>query len=122
MKRLAFFLGGIVLGVGLAVLTGWVLFPLQQQAVAPDSMREDYQVEYVHLVAAAYRAEGDPAIAERRLRELKGTPFTAPLVDLAEVWIDSGRARDLIAPLADLARAFGVDTPPMAPYLQETTP
>lgn len=122
MKRLAFFLGGIVLGVGMAVLTGWVLFPLQQQDVSPDSMRDDYRVEYVHLVAVAYRAEGDLAVAEQRLRQLDGTPFTAPLVDLAEVWIDAGRARDLIAPLADLAWVFGVDTPAMAPYLQEATP
>ena len=122
MKRLAFFLGGIVLGVGLAVLIGWVLLPLQQQEVSPDSMRDDYRVEYVRLVAVAYRADGDLVVAEQRLRELDGTPFTAPLVDLAVVWIDAGRSLDLVAPLAELARAFGVDTPTMAPYLQEVTP
>jgi len=122
MKRLAFFLGGVILGVGLAVLIGWVLLPLQQQDISPDSMRDDYQVEYVRLVAVAYRAEGDLVVAERRLRELGGTPFTAPLVDLVEVWIDAGRSSDLVAPLAELARAFGVDTPAMAPYLQEVTP
>ena len=122
MKRLLFFLGGIVLGIGLAVLIGWVLLPLQPQDVSPDSMRDDYQAEYVRLVAVTYRAEEDPAVAEQRLRELDGTPFTAPLVDLAEVWIDAGRSPDLVAPLAELARALGVDTPAMAPYLQDATP
>ncbi|MCD6286773.1 MAG: hypothetical protein J7M39_12750 [Anaerolineae bacterium] len=122
MKRLAFFLGGIALGALLAVLIGWVLLPLQQQQVSPDSMRHDYQMEYVRLVAVAYRAEGDLVVAERRLRELDGTPFTAPLVDLAETWIDAGRSSDLVTPLADLARAFGVDTPAMAPYLQDVSP
>lgn len=122
MKRLAFFLGGIVLGVGLAVLIGWVLLPLQQQDVSPDTMRGDYQAEYLRLVALAYRAEGDLVVAERRLRELDGTPFSAPLVDLAEVWIDAGRSHNLVAPLAELARAFGVDTSAMAPYLQEVVP
>ena len=122
MKRLAFFLGGIVLGVGLAVLIGWVLLPLQQQEVSPDSMRDDYRVEYVRLVAVAYRADGDLVVAEQRLCELDGTPFTAPLVDLAEVWIDAGRSSDLVVPLAELARGFGVDTPTMAPFLQEVAP
>ncbi|MCJ7552061.1 MAG: hypothetical protein MUQ30_20510 [Anaerolineae bacterium] len=122
MKRLLFFLGGIVLGVGIAVLIGWVLFPLQQQDVSPNSMRGDYRAEYVRLVAIAYRADGDLAVAERRLRELDGTPFTTPLVDLTEVWIDAGRSPEFIAPLAELVRAFGVDTPAMAPYLQEVTP
>lgn len=122
MKRLLFFLGGIVLGIGLAVLIGWVLFPLQQQDISLDSMRDDYRTEYVRLVAVAYSAEGDLVVAEQRLRELDGIPFTAPLVDLAEVWIDAGRSSDLVVPLAELARAFGVDTPTMAPYLQDATP
>lgn len=122
MKRLAFFLGGIILGVGLAVLIGWVLLPLQEQDVSPDTMRADYHAEYVRLVAVAYRAEGDLVVAERRLRELDGTPFATPLVDLAELWIDAGRAPDLVVPLAELAQAFGVDTPAMAPYLQEVAP
>ncbi len=122
MKRLAFFLGGIVLGAALAVLIGWVVLPLQQQEVSPNSMRDDYRVEYVRLVAVAYRAGGDLAVAEQRLRELDGTPFTAPLVDLAEVWIEAGRSAELVVPLAELARAFGVDTPAMAPYLQEVAP
>ena len=122
MKRLLFFLGGIVLGIGLAVLIGWVLLPLQQQDVSPDSMRDDYQAEYVRLVAVAYRAEGDLVVAEQRLRELDGTPFTTPLVDLAEVWIDAERSPDLVVPLAELAQAFGVEIPAMAPYLRDVTP
>ena len=122
MKRLVCFLGGIVLGVGLAVLIGWVLLPLQQQDVSPDSMRDDYRAEYVRLVAVAYRAEGDLVVAEQRLRELDGTPFTAPLVDLAEAWIDAGRSPDVVAPLAELAQALGVEIPAIAPDLQEVTP
>jgi hypothetical protein len=122
MKRLLFFLGGIVLGVGLSVLIGWVLLPLQQQDVSPDSMRDDYQAEYVRLVAVTYRAEGDLVVAEQRLRELDGTPFTKPLVDLAEVWIDAERSPDLVAPLDELAQAFGVEIPAMAPYLRDVTP
>ena len=117
MKRLAVFLGGIFLGIGLAILIGWVLLPLQQE-VSPDSMRDDYQAEYVRLVAVSCRADGDLNAAERRLRGLSGTPFTAPLVDLAEVWIDAERSPDMVAPLAELAQAFGVDTPAMARYLE----
>lgn len=104
------------------MLIGWVLLPLHTREVSPDSMRDDYRAEYVRLVAVSYRAEGDLSVAERRLRELNGTPFTAPLVTVTERWIDDERSLDLILPLVELARAFEVDTPLMASYAPETVP
>jgi len=122
MKRVLGFLGGIVVGAALAMLIGWVLFPMQPRMVGPDSMRSDYQAEYVRLVALSYRADHDLDLAEQRLRRLGATPFTAPLGELAERWIDAGRPTMMIGPLAELAQALGVDTPEMVPYLPEKTP
>ncbi|MBN1249364.1 MAG: hypothetical protein JXC32_17015 [Anaerolineae bacterium] len=118
IRRLAGFLGGVALGIGLAMLIGWVLFPIQQPEIAPSSMRADYQAEYVRLVAQTYRADGDLAAAERRLRALEQEPFTEPLVTLVETWIADGRSEALIQPLALLAQALAVETPVMQPYLQ----
>lgn len=117
MKRLAAFVLGIVAGIGLAMLIGWVLFPMQREEIRPASMRADYQVEYVRLVALAYSADGDLARAEQRLRALEGEPFTAPLVEVTERWIQEGRGAELIVPFVRLARALRVDSPEMAPYL-----
>lgn len=118
IRRLGGFLGGIALGVALAMLIGWVLFPIQAPQIAPSSMRADYQAEYVRLVAQSYRAEGDLAAAEIRLRALGADPYTEPLVSLAETWIAERRSQALIQPLALLAEALSVATPPMQPYLQ----
>ncbi len=117
MKRLAAFVLGIAAGIGLAMLIGWVLFPMQREEIRPASMRADYQVEYVRLVALAYSADGDLARAEQRLRALEGEPFTAPLVEVTERWIQEGRGAELIVPFVRLARALRVDSPAMAPYL-----
>ncbi len=117
MKRLAAFVLGIVAGIGLAMLIGWVLFPMQREEIRPASMRADYQVEYVRLVALAYSADNDLARAEQRLRALEGEPFTAPLVEVTERWIQEGRGAELIVPFVRLARALRVDSPEMAPYL-----
>ncbi len=80
-------------------------------------MRADYRTEYLRLVAVSYSADGDLALAQERLRALGGDPYTAPLVDVTTQWIHEGRNADLITPFARLARAIGVDTPEMAPYL-----
>ena len=117
MKRLVGFLLGIAAGVGLAMLVGWVLFPLDRQPITPASMRADYQAEYLRLVAISYGAEGDLARAKERLRALGGDPYTAPLVEITEQWIEEGRNDDLIVPFVRLAQALNVDTPDMARYL-----
>ncbi len=105
------------MGIGLAMLIGWVLLPLDRQEITPASMRADYQAEYLRLVAVAYQAEGDLATAEQRLRTLGADPFGAPLVGLAERWIQEDRGVALIAPLVHLAQALELTTPAMAPYL-----
>lgn len=119
MKRLAAFLVGISLGIGLAMLIGWVLFPLERQEITPASMRADYQAEYVRLIARSYQATGDLSQAKRRLSALSTDPITAPLVELTERWITEGRSRDLIAPLAQLACDLEANTATMAPYLEQ---
>jgi hypothetical protein len=126
MKRLLVFLVGLGLGVGLAMLVGWVLFPLAEPEVTPASMRTDYREEYVRLVAVAYQADADLMLAERRLRALHDDPTTdayaAPLVAQIEQWIAEERSADLIEPMVWLARDFGVDTPVMAPYVTQEAP
>lgn len=117
VKRFVGFLLGVALGVGLAVLIGWTLFPLNRQEVTPASMRGDYRAEYLRLTALAFQADGDLALAEARLRALDTDPFTAPVVTLAESWIAEGRSEELVSPLVNLAQAFEADTAAMAPYV-----
>ncbi len=122
MKRLLTFLLGLALGVGLAILIGWVWFPLDRRDASPATMRADYRAEYIRLVALTYAAEGDLTRAEARLAALDPDTPTAPLVALTEQWIRDGKPAPRIAPLARLAHDLGADTPPMAPYLEGDRP
>ncbi len=116
IKRVLAFFFGIALGIGLAMLIGWTLFPMDHEEITPASMRSDYQAEYVRLVATTYRADGNLSRAEARLRALQGIPYTSPLVELTERWIAEHRDADLILPLVELAQALDVATTAMAAY------
>jgi len=117
MKQLLALLVGMALGVGLAFLIGWVLVPIEHQAVTPASLRADYRREYVRLVALAYQVEGAPDRAQARLEALGVEPWSAPLVQATEQAIETGRSPTYLAPMVQLAAALGVDTPAMKPYL-----
>lgn len=62
----------ILLGVGIALglVYGWTINPVQYTDVTPDALRIDYRTDYVLMVAEAYQAEQDPALAARRLAVL----------------------------------------------------
>ena len=116
-KRVLVFGGGLIAGVLLALLIGWVLVPMPRYDGGPETLRTDYQAEYLRLVAVSYAANEDLDVARDRLRALNLASPTAPLVTLTERWIDEGRSADLIVPLANLARDLEAATPAMAPYL-----
>jgi hypothetical protein len=64
----------IALGIFLGLLYGWVISPVQYVNTAPSTLREDYQTDYVLMVAEAYRADNNLALAVRRLALLGGDP------------------------------------------------
>ena len=74
MSRRFWFFVMILAGLALGLLYGWVLNPVKYVDTSPDSLRSDYKADYILMVAEAYRAEGDPALAARRLAFLGATP------------------------------------------------
>ncbi len=111
---------GLVLGVALGLLIGWVLWPVQYTNTAPAQLRQDYRNDYILMVAAAYRVEGHPDAARERLTRLDPEQPTRPLVELTETLIaQHGRPNDILM-LVQLAEALGVTTPAMEPYLGGT--
>lgn len=64
----------IILGIALGLIYGWVIAPVQYTDITPDGLRIDYRTDYVLMVAEAYRAEQDPALAARRLAVLGSEP------------------------------------------------
>lgn len=67
MSRWTKFIIAILIGIGLGLFYGLVLDPVDYIDTTPDSLRQDYQADYVLMVAEAYQAERDPAVASARL-------------------------------------------------------
>jgi len=72
MSRWISFIITILVGIGLGLLYGWVIDPVDYVDTTPDSLRQDYQADYVLMVAEAYQIERDPALAVGRLAFLGG--------------------------------------------------
>mgnify|MGYP000448043377 CR=1 FL=1 len=113
---------GLVIGLALGLLVGWVLWPVRYTNVGLDRLRQDYRTDYILMVAAAYQVERDPDAARARLAALDPHDPAGVAVDLAETLIaEHGRPTD-IRMLVQLADALGAATPAMAPYLEGERP
>jgi len=74
MPRWISILIAALLGLTLGLVYGWKINPVQYTDITPDVLRIDYRTDYVLMVAEAYRAEQDPALAAQRLAMLGSEP------------------------------------------------
>ena len=109
---------GAAAGLVLGLAIGW-LWPVQYTNTAPSALRQDYRDDYIVMVTAAYKIEGDPDRARERLALLDAEEPVAPVIELAERLIDVGGSVDDITQLARLAWALKATTPALVPYLGE---
>ena len=116
LTRIAF---GVALGLALGFAVGWWLWPVQYTNTAPDVLRRDYRDDYIVMVATAYEIDsGDVEQARRRLELLDPHNPAAPVIELAERFVEAGGSAKDITRLARLARALGFLTPTLTPYLE----
>jgi hypothetical protein len=74
MPRWLLTLIALAFGILLGLAYGWMINPVQYTDVTPDALRIDYRTDYVLMVAEAFHAEQDPALAARRLAVLGSDP------------------------------------------------
>jgi hypothetical protein len=74
MSRWILILLFFILGIALGLVYGWVIAPVQYTDITSDGLRIDYRTDYVLMIAEAYQAEDDPALAARRLAVLGSDP------------------------------------------------
>jgi hypothetical protein len=69
---------GLLLGVALGLVAGWVVWPAQYDQITPALLSGDHQTDYARMVAAAYVRTTDLALARDYLARL-GPAATAAL-------------------------------------------
>jgi hypothetical protein len=74
MSRWLRFFIAILVGIGLGLLYGWVISPVEYVDTSPDTLRVDYKTDYVLMVSEAFQGDRDLPLALRRLALLGEQP------------------------------------------------
>lgn len=73
-RRFFWFLVSILVGAAAGLAIGWYLHPSPMGEVDPPALRNDYQADYVLMVAEVYDADKDLLTAMQRLKFLGDDP------------------------------------------------
>jgi hypothetical protein len=116
-------IAGILLGIGLGLIGGWLIWPVTYYDTDPYDLRADYRDDFVVMVGALYAIDQDIDRARQLLAAVappdSPRPVEATVVDVTERYIARSANRDDIDHLVGLARALGSVTTPMQPYLDD---
>lgn len=74
---------GLVLGIAVGLVYGWLIQPVEYVDTTPESLRSDFQVDYVLMVAESYPSQGDMDWVREHLA-LLGPTAAVDLVGWAE--------------------------------------
>lgn len=119
-------IGAILLGIGLGLIAGWLVWPVSYYDTDVYDLRADYQDEFVVMVGALNALEQDIGAARQMLALLTNpiapSPSEGIVVDVTERYIARGANATDIGFLVNLSRALGNVTTPMRPFLDEQRP
>ena len=61
---------GLLLGIAIGLLAGWVVWPVEYSNVTPDVLADTYQFDNVMMVATTYATDGGLQLARGRFDRL----------------------------------------------------
>ena len=119
LRAIGWLTAGLLVGVGVGLLIGWVLSPTQLTEADPTVLQESYQQDYALMIAANYALDSDLVGARRRLFQLGLPDMEGWLLDLTVAVILSGTAEQDAIYLVNLCRDLDIYSPVMEPYLTD---
>lgn len=111
MPRWSKILLAAALGIGLGLLYGWVINPVQYVDLTPDTLRADYRADYVLMVAEAYRNERDAELAARRLAIFGSQPPAEIAAPALQFGRENGFSQTELTLLEDLIQGLQARAP-----------
>ncbi|GAB4162198.1 MAG: hypothetical protein Fur0021_36230 [Candidatus Promineifilaceae bacterium] len=118
MARTVFFLVlGLLLGAGLGLYLGWVVWPTEFTNADPSLLAETYRQDYALMIATAYERDGDLATARWRAATLDVENPNDWLLRFTVDTILAGQDETAMRRLSRLAYDLGLRSPALTPYL-----
>jgi hypothetical protein len=106
MSRWIRFVIIIIVGIGLGLLYGWLVDPVDFVDTTPTTLRADYKADFVLMVAEIYGVDRDAEMAVIRLAYL-GDPSPVDSVQNALIFaVDAGYGSEDLRILRDLSDAL----------------
>jgi hypothetical protein len=103
MRRYVFFILMIALGIVIGIFYAQEINPVEIVDAPPNTLRADYQADYILMVAEIYALDRDPAQAARQIALLGSDP-PADIVNRAIVFaLEQGYAPNDLILLRDLS-------------------
>ena len=113
--HISFLLAGAVLGVGIGLVIGWVLAPVQWTNAWPTDLSPEARAQYLATVAESYAYYGDSQAAETARNRLYDLNADLPAqIAAAQAYFrdhPQHNSRVYISYLGQLAQALGAESP-----------
>ncbi|NPV56953.1 MAG: hypothetical protein HPY76_09845 [Anaerolineae bacterium] len=98
-----YLLTGLVIGIVLGLVYGWLIDPVDYVDTSPDSLHPDFKNQYRSLIALAHQSSGDNGRAAARLALLGDDDPAAALAGQAQQLLAAGGSQLEAQALANLA-------------------
>ncbi|MBN1934814.1 MAG: hypothetical protein JW934_09125 [Anaerolineae bacterium] len=115
-------IAGLFSGIGLGLLIGWVIAPVEYVDTDISFLHPAYKQELMLMVAEAYLIGGDLNTARARLALLRLQDPALAVADLAEQRIAQNGPLAEIQALATLASALDIQRDGLQPYVLPAQP
>jgi hypothetical protein len=120
-RYLGSLLVGFLIGLTVAVLIGWVFYPVEYTNSSLAALDPDYKDEYTVMIAEGYLYDRDVNGALKRLQPLDEKNIFNYIQDLTERFISQSNI-PAITPMVALAEAIDRMTPAMEIYRSTPVP
>ena len=88
MRRRLLFVFVLLVGAGLGLLYGWVINPIEYKNARLDQINDEFQTDYVLMIAETYQLDGNLVLAARRLADLNPA---APDIVVRQALVNAAR-------------------------------